>query len=421
MSWERTLSLAAPEPGESAPLARANNFPDVAGRACLAPGRLVSARLARPTSNHRYNSIDVRSFVQNRPSNSFIFSNLQKSAHLIESNHFQVPCTQTHAHSFPGSPALSPFYVKRTGGVYPSKSSPLFSSGYGHAFRAKTQNPERSPRRAENFDHIPLARLESLTDFAPAAQRRKRAPQVYDNSMFDGTRDRTDIPMRAAFLVFVAAAMICAEWMWERPTATVYAANAVAQAANPAPLASAPMSPQKASGGSVSAIEKSCNEILARDKTSAPDDTFGRDDPEGGSPGAWQRFQSPADLQKVATNASFEDQAWVWKSNGNIVHARITLPTEGWTTVADYCFQADGTIGFVTSDVDNFTVNEIKRGEWMFDSRGRIQNMKEQFLDLDTGKPKKPERDFIDVDTTIYFSVATLPFASLLQKPGGSE
>jgi hypothetical protein len=44
--------------------------------------------------------------------------------------------------------------------------------------------------------------------------------------------------------------------------------------------------------------------------------------------------------------------------------------------------------------------------------------MKEQFLDLDTGKPKKPERDFTDVDTTIYFSVATLPFAPLLQKAG---
>jgi hypothetical protein len=241
---------------------------------------------------------------------------------------------------------------------------------------------------------------------------------VCDNPMIEDAKDCMNRMMRAELLVFVAAASLCGQSMWQQRTATVRAANAAAQATNPSPRASVSPSPQKAPGGSVSAIEKTCAEILARDKISAPDGSFGRDDPEGGSPGAWQRFQSPADLQKVANDSSFEDQAWVWESDGNIVHARITLPTEGWTTVADYCFQPDGTIGEVTSDVDNFAVNEIKRGEWMFDSRGRIQNMKEQFLDLDTGKPKKPERDFTDVDTTIYFSVATLPFAPLLQKAG---
>jgi len=251
--------------------------------------------------------------------------------------------------------------------------------------------------------------------------RNARYAWVYDNPVIETTKDGTHRSMRGALLIFVGAAMLCSHWMWDEQTAAVCAANVATQGANPSPPAGGTPTPPKAPSESVSAIEKSCGEILARDKTAAPDESFGRDDPEGGTPGAWQKFDSPADLAKVATYATFEDQAWVWESNGTIVHARITLPTEGWTTVADYCFQADGTIGFVTSDVDNFTVNEIKRGEWMFDSRGRIQNMKEQFLDLDTGKPKKPERDFIDVDTTIYFSVATLPFASLLQKPGGSE
>jgi hypothetical protein len=375
------------------------------------------ARIFSPTKNHRYNSVELRSFVKNRLSNSFIFSDVQKSAHLIESNNLQVPRAHTRAHSFPANPVFTSTYDLGAGGVYPSKSSHLFSSSYGDSFCAKTQNPERSPRRSQNSDHIRVGCLETFSDFAVSAQRRKRAAQVYDNPMIERTKHDPDMPMRGALFIFVAAAIICGQWMCEQQTVTVFAANAAQQAASPTPPASGTPNPPKASGESVSAIEKTCGEILARDKTTAPDGSFGRDDPEGGSPGAWQRFQSPADLQKVATDASFEDQAWVWESNGNIVHARITLPTEGWTTVADYCFQADGTIGEVTSDVDNFTVNEIKRGEWMFDSRGRIQNMKEQFLDLDTGKPKKPERDFTDVDTTIYFSVATLPFASLLQKP----
>jgi hypothetical protein len=224
--------------------------------------------------------------------------------------------------------------------------------------------------------------------------------------------------MRVAFLVFVAASLLCGQWMWEQRTETVRAASIPAQAPNPSPPASGPPLQPKVSSESVSAIEKSCSEIFVRDKINPPDISIGRDDPEGGSPGAWQTFQSPTDLEKVAKYANFEDQAWVWKGDGNIVHAKITLPTEGWTTVADYCFQADGTIGEVTSDVENFAVNEIDRREWMFDSKGRIQNMKQQFLDLDTGKPKKPERDFTDVDTTIYFNVKDLPFASLLQKAG---
>ncbi len=199
--------------------------------------------------------------------------------------------------------------------------------------------------------------------------------------------------------------------------ALVLAASDAAQAANPSPPNDAP-SQSKPSSESASAIEKSCGEIFARDKAAAPDESFGRDDPDGGSPGAWQQFPSPANLQKVATYANFEDQALVWLSNGSVVHARITLPTAGSTIVADYCFEADGTIGEVTSDLDNFTVNEICRREWKFDSRGRIHDITEKYLDLDTGKPKKPERDFTDVDTTIYFSVATLPFASRLQKPG---
>jgi len=207
--------------------------------------------------------------------------------------------------------------------------------------------------------------------------------------------------IRAAFLVFVAASLLCGQWMWEQRTGAVRAANIAAQAPNASPPSSASTAPPKASTESVSAIEKSCGEIFVRDKINPPDISIGRDDPEGGSPGAWQTFQSPTDLEKVAKYANFEDQAWVWKGDGNIVHAKITLPTEGWTTVADYCFQA-----------------EIDRREWMFDSKGRIQNMKQQFLDLDTGKPKKPERDFTDVDTTIYFNVKDLPFASLLQKAG---
>ncbi|MGB6197964.1 MAG: hypothetical protein WA871_13865 [Candidatus Acidiferrales bacterium] len=198
--------------------------------------------------------------------------------------------------------------------------------------------------------------------------------------------------MRALALILIAASLPCR------------AGFAAPEARNPAQ--------------SVSAIEKSCVDILARDKTAAPNYSIGKDDPQGGTPGPWQTFASAADLKKTAADASFEDQAWVWESNGTVVHARISVPSQAWTIVADYCFRPDGTIGEITSDVQNFAVNEICRREWKFDSRGRIQDITEKYLDMDTGKPKKQERDFGDVDTTIYFKVADLPFAALLPKPG---
>jgi hypothetical protein len=161
---------------------------------------------------------------------------------------------------------------------------------------------------------------------------------------------------------------------------------------------------------------KSCAEIFARDKMDAPDYWLGRDDPQGGTPGPWQTFRSAADLAAAANNATFEDQAWVWENDGNIVHARITLPSESWTIVADYCFRPDGTTAEIVSDVENFAVNQIDHHEWDFDTRARIRDIRQQFLDLDTRKPRKPERDLTEVDTTIYFKAADLPFRVLVQK-----
>jgi hypothetical protein len=210
-------------------------------------------------------------------------------------------------------------------------------------------------------------------------------------------------PTRTALLILVAASLVSG--------ARVYAQTGDASASG-----TGAASQTKASTEKEAVNAKSCAEIFARDKTAAPDYSIGRYDPTGGTPGPWQTFKSAADLATAANNAIFEDQAWVWENNGNIVHARITLPTESWTTVADYCFRPDGTTAEIVSDVENFAVNEIDHHEWDFDNRARIRDIREQFLDLDTHKPRKPERDLTEVDTTIYFKAADLPFRALVQK-----
>jgi hypothetical protein len=207
-------------------------------------------------------------------------------------------------------------------------------------------------------------------------------------------------PMRTAFFILFTASLLSGAGL-SAQTGDASAGGSGAQTQAKAPT-------EKESA-------RSCGEIFERDKTAAPDYSIGRYDPTGGTPGPWQTFRSPADLATAANNAIFEDQAWVWESNGTVVHARITLPTESWTTVADYCFRPDGTTAEIVSDVENFAVNEIDHHEWDFDSRARIRDIREQFLDLDTRKPRKPERDLTEVDTTIYFKTADLPFRALVQ------
>ncbi len=108
----------------------------------------------------------------------------------------------------------------------------------------------------------------------------------------------------------------------------------------------------------------------------------------------------------------------MWKEGGNVVHVELALSSEDWMTTANYCFRPDGTIAEISSDLDSFTYNLIARREWVFNTRGHVLKFTEQFLDLQTGKPKKPDNEFFegDVDTLRYLKVSDLPFAPLLHQ-----
>ena len=56
----------------------------------------------------------------------------------------------------------------------------------------------------------------------------------------------------------------------------------------------------------------------------------------------------------------------------------------------------------------------IVRREWKFDSNGHLLKSTEEFLDLETKKPKKPSDDFIDEEIPPYHKTAELPFLPLL-------
>jgi hypothetical protein len=197
----------------------------------------------------------------------------------------------------------------------------------------------------------------------------------------------------------------------------IFVAGIAAQTPSPSPTSSGASSQHQSSARQVSAIEKSCAEILASDDKRVSDYALGRNDPEVGAPGPWQRFESPAALYTAATDSGFEDQAWVWENNGKVVHARIAMPSEDWTTITDYFFRADGSIAEISFDDGNLSIWQTDHREWIFDSKRRVLKFAEQFLDGHTGKPTKMDPDFIHVDTPMYLKVTDLPFASLLQSP----
>jgi hypothetical protein len=88
-------------------------------------------RIPRPTS--------AIITLQKQLPNPFIFSPVQKSAHPIENTRDQVPLSSHSCALFCCKPRVFSLFTKHTGGVYPIRLSPQFSSRYRCAFCRKTQ------------------------------------------------------------------------------------------------------------------------------------------------------------------------------------------------------------------------------------------------------------------------------------------
>ena len=100
------------------------NFPNVGTE-------LASARISQPTKYHRYNSIKSHSSTKNaRP--SLLFSEpsalFQKSAHLTERNHFQVPLSSHSCALFCCTSFIFSILTKTYPGCTPLTANPKASS-----------------------------------------------------------------------------------------------------------------------------------------------------------------------------------------------------------------------------------------------------------------------------------------------------
>jgi hypothetical protein len=135
--------------------------------------------------------------------------------------------------------------------------------------------------------------------------------------------------------------------------------------------------------------------------------------------GVWRRYGSKDELHKAwQENEDRHLGAYVWLWNGEVVRINFGLQSASgdWVQYTRYCFRA-GALLKLDYELRTFYGEMIVRRQWIYDAKGRAIKSSEEFLDLQTERPKRPGEAFIDEPTTIYHRVADLPFLALVQKP----
>jgi len=175
----------------------------------------------------------------------------------------------------------------------------------------------------------------------------------------------------------------------------------------------APSSEQK-----IALIEQYCSE-MERVTGMEPDLILGVADSATRPSGEWRRYGSKDELHKAWHESGDRNLgAYVWLRNGEVVRANLTLQSESrdWGQYSRYCFRS-GDLVKLNYELRVTSGQMIVRRQWYFDAKGHALKSSEEFLDLQTERPKRPGEAFIDETTTIYHHVSDLPFWALVRKP----
>ncbi|HEY8559482.1 MAG TPA: hypothetical protein VIL74_03690 [Pyrinomonadaceae bacterium] len=143
-------------------------------------------------------------------------------------------------------------------------------------------------------------------------------------------------------------------------------------------------------------------------------------------PPKWQRFASEKALEKFRGEQSETyTVAYNWQQKGSVVKSNFTRfsPSGDWTEYVFHTFRADGSLAFVRSEMRTFNGDLIIIQDFYFDRAGRLLKKSIGYRDLQTQKPIRATRQFLETranfsnDVEYYKKVSRLPFAGLLKKP----
>ena len=137
----------------------------------------------------------------------------------------------------------------------------------------------------------------------------------------------------------------------------------------------------------------------------------------------WKLFESEKALDAFREKTETYTVAFNWLRNGKVIASNFTLfsPSGDWTKYVFHYFRPDGSLAMVKSELRTFFGEYIVREERYFDKRGRILKRSIRYLDLTTGKPKKPTKEMRDDNPSLYkvdyyLSAGKLPFAKLIPR-----
>lgn len=138
----------------------------------------------------------------------------------------------------------------------------------------------------------------------------------------------------------------------------------------------------------------------------------------------WRKFASVKTLEKFRESSETYTIAYNWLQRGKIVKSNFTLfsPSGDWANYVYHDFRPDGTLAHVESEMRTFNGDLIIIQDFYFDRRGRLLKKTVKYRDLETQKPIKPTKEFLENngdflnDVEYYKKTSKLPFAGLLKK-----
>lgn len=137
----------------------------------------------------------------------------------------------------------------------------------------------------------------------------------------------------------------------------------------------------------------------------------------------WRKFASEKSLEKYREKSEAYTIAFVWRKEGKVVVTNFTLfsPSGDWAQYVYSYYRPDGTLARAESELRTFYGDYIVIRRRYFGTKGRLISKSDKYLDLQSGKPKRPTTDAISDNSSwnkgdYFTSVSKLPFAHLLNK-----
>ena len=143
---------------------------------------------------------------------------------------------------------------------------------------------------------------------------------------------------------------------------------------------------------------------------------------EGGSPD-WREFKTAEERSAQDTGDNRNESADVYLKEGRLVYVRFLFQSESqdWTLYVDYCFQPDGSLARVNSELRTFHGDVRVIRVVTYGSTRTVLSKKETVSDLQSGEAinerELKTREFVDNKAPIFWSVKDLPFNALLGRP----